>query len=125
MAMGKRFADDAGVTEQVGWDDESVERLLNQLIEVDGGILIIGDRSMIGGLVYPHPFNNERIVFQELFWRSEGRGGMKLLAAAEQRARELGASKSIMLGMTSLPRLDRLYAAKGYAPMEQSYIKGL
>lgn len=123
MAMGRRFADDAGVTREVGWDDESVRNLLVALIDNEDGVLLVCDAGMIGGVVYAHPFNNSCRVFQEMFWRSEGREGLRLLEAAEDAARQRGAERSIMLGMDSLPRLDRLYSRKGYAPTERSYIK--
>lgn len=123
MEMGKRFADAAGVTAKVGWDDESVRTLLGALIDNEDGVLLVCESGMIGGVVYAHPFNNARRVFQEFFWRSEGREGLRLLEAAEDAARARGADRSIMLGMDSLPRLDRLYSRKGYAPTERSYIK--
>lgn len=124
MAMGKAFADEAGVTERVGWDDTAVHTLLEQLIDSPDGILLVGDRCMIGGLVFAHPFSGRR-VFQEMFWRSHGREGLRLLQAAEDKARELGAERSVMIGMHDLPSVGKLYARRGYEPAEQAYIKVL
>jgi len=124
LAMGKAFADEAGVTARVGWDDDCAAALLLGLIENPDGILLVGDNSMIGGVVFAHPFSGVR-VFQEMFWRSHGRDGVRLLKAAETRARELGATRSVMLGMHDMPDVGRLYARMGYAPSEQCFMKVL
>lgn len=121
MDLGRRFADDAGVTEAVGWDDDSVEALLRVMIA--DHILLRGERSIIGGLVFPHPFSG-KIVFQELFWRSEGVGeGVKLLAEAERLAKARGASRSLMLAVETMPGAERIYERRGYAPAERTFIK--
>lgn len=124
MELGKRFADDAGVTDQVGWDDESVEALLRVMI--DGHILLRGETSILGGLVFAHPFNAGRKIFQEMFWRSEGSGeGVKLLAEAERIAKEMGAERSLMLTVATMPGAERIYERRGYVPAEQTFIKEL
>ena len=123
MELGRRFADDAGVTDQVGWDDACVSGLLRVMIAEH--ILLRGERSIIGGLVFPHPFSGRK-VFQEMFWRSEGGGeGVRLLAEAERMAREMGAERALMLAIDTMPDIDRLYQRRGYVPAERSYIKGL
>lgn len=124
LAMGKAFADDAGVTANIGWDDESVKRLLGQLIESPDGILMVADNAMIGGLIYAHPYSGER-VFQEMFWRSHGSNGIRLLKAAEKQAKERGAIRSIMIGMDTMPDTAGLYARLNYKPMERLYSKEL
>lgn len=121
MEMGKRFADDAGVTELVGWDDASVEALLRLMIA--DHILLRGEKSMIGGLVFAHPFNNARVIFQEMFWRSEGREGLALLTEAERLAKEMGASRSYMLAIDTMPRAETIYRRRGYVPAERAFIK--
>jgi GNAT superfamily N-acetyltransferase len=125
MELGKRFADDAGVTDQVGWDDESVELLLTQLIEADDGILLVGEKSMLGGLIYAHPFNRNCRVFQELFWRSEGFEGLKLLAEAERLATAKGATQSLMLDVIAMPGAARIYERRGYKLTERTFTKEL
>lgn len=122
MDLGKRFADEAGVTAQVGWDDATVESLLRLMIAEH--ILLRGERSILGGLVFPHPFSGRK-VFQEMFWRSEGHEGVKLLAAAEQQARAMGAERAMMLFLDALPGAERIYQRRGYARAETSYIKEL
>ncbi len=123
MELGKRFADDAGVTAQVGWKDENVANLLRVMIA--DHILLRGETSIIGGLVFPHPFSG-RVVFQELFWRSEGGGeGVKLLAEAERLAKEMGAERSLMLAVATMPGAERIYERRGYEPAERTFIKEL
>jgi hypothetical protein len=122
MELGRKFADEAGVTDALGWDDDAVEALLRSMIA--DHILLRGDRSMIGGVVYPHPFSGRK-VFQELFWRSEGREGLKLLAAAETVAKAMGAARCLMLDIASMGDLSGLYARRGYRPAERTFIKEL
>lgn len=125
MEIGRRFADEAGVTQQVGWDDESVEGLVGNLIDHEDGIMLVGDKSILGGLVYAHPFNRHRRIFQELFWRSEGREGLKLLVEAEKLASAKGASRSLMLDVASMPGAERIYERRGYSLTERTFTKEL
>jgi hypothetical protein len=123
LEMGRKFADDAGVTARVGWDAQSVVEMLEGLIEGEDGIVLVSDKGMIGGLVYPHPFNRDVLVFAELFWRAEDGNGLALLAEAERLAAERGATKSVMIAMDDMDRTRRLYARLGYAPCESQFMK--
>lgn len=127
LEMGKRFADDAGVTARVGWDEASVIALLNNLIESPGGILLIGEHSMFGGLIYRHPFNANCVVFQEMFWRSEGREGLRAFYTALDRAKELGATHCAMMATegSEPERVSALYTRMGFAPFDRAFIKEL
>ncbi len=125
MALGKRFADEAGVTGAVGWDDDAVEGMLQAMIEGEH-ILLVGDRGMIGGLVFGHPFSGRK-VFQELFWRNEGPAmqGIRLLEEAERLARERGCERSMMIEIETMPGAARIYERRGYLPAERNFIKVL
>lgn len=125
MEMGRRFADDAGVAQAVGWDDDCVEAMLRTMIEGEH-ILLVGERGMIGGLVFGHPFSGKK-VFQELFWRNEGpaRQGVRLLEMAERMAAERGCERSMMIEIGTFPGAARIYERRGYAPAERNYIKEL
>lgn len=127
LRMGKDFADEAGVTAQVGWEDESVEALFNHLIQSPDGVLLVGDRGMIGGLVITHAFNSKARVFQELFWRSEGFEGVSLLKAAEEAARARGANRSLMFSTQNMrpEQTGRLYERLGYERGETIYTKAI
>jgi hypothetical protein len=125
MEMGRKFADEAGVTARIGWDDESVHDMLETLIAEDDGILLVSERGMIGGFVSEHPFNRNTRLFSELFWRAEDGNGLALLAEAERLAAERGATRSLMVAMDGMDRTRRLYARLGYAPCEAQFIKEL
>lgn len=124
MALGREFADEAGVTARAGWDDDHVRALLETLIENEDGILLVSDDGMIGGIVYPHPFSGKR-MFVEMFWRARDGNGLALLKAAENAASERGASQSIMVAMDDMNRTRRLYGALGYTPVEVQFMKEL
>lgn len=123
LVMGKAFADEAGVTDLVGWDDESVTGLLTSLIEHDDGLMIVGGQSILGGVAYAHPFNNATKIFQEMFWRSHGREGIKALRMAEEWMQDRGVSRSFMLGLDTMPNLDRFYQRLGYRAAERTFVK--
>ena len=122
LEMGRKFAEEAGVAAQLGWSDDHATALLG-LLQADH-ILLIGDRAFIGGTIFPHPFSGE-LVFQELFWRSEGRDGLKLLAEAERLAKERGATRFLMIAIDTMPGAERIYQRRGYRPAERSFIKEL
>ncbi len=125
MELGRRFADDAGVTDAVGWDDGAVEAMLRAMIEGEH-ILLVGDRGMIGGLVFGHPFSGRK-VFQELFWRNEGPAtqGVRLLDMAEKLAAERGCERSMMIEIEAFPGAARIYERRGYRTAERNFIKEL
>jgi len=125
LEMGRKFADEAGVTARIGWDDDSVQAMLEGLIESPDGIVLVSERGMIGGYVAAHPFNRAARLFVELFWRAEDGRGLALLNAAEAQAQTLGATKSVMVAMDGMERTTRLYGRLGYALCEAQFIKDL
>jgi N-acetylglutamate synthase-like GNAT family acetyltransferase len=125
LDMGRKFADEAGVTARVGWDDKSVSDMLYGLIESEDGIVMVSDKGMIGGYVASHPFNRAVRMFVELFWRAEDGQGLALLNAAEAQAEALGATKSVMVAMGGMERTTRLYSRLGYTLCEAQYIKDI
>ncbi|CAB5222541.1 hypothetical protein UFOVP368_15 [uncultured Caudovirales phage] len=125
LEMGRKFADDAGVTARVGWDDDSVADMLETLILMDDGIVLVSERGMLGGFVSSHPFNRNVRLFSELFWRAEDGNGLALLAEAERLAAERGAVRSLMIAMDGMDRTQRLYARLGYSLCETHFMKEL
>jgi hypothetical protein len=123
--MGERMAARAQLA--VGYDPESVALTLSHLIDSPDGILLVSDAGMIGGMVYPHPFNHAAKIGQEFFWYSESNCGPDLLAAAETRAKALGALHWTMLAQETMRpnAVGRYYSRHGYSPLERSYIKEL
>lgn len=125
IRLGARMAEKAKLA--TGYDPDSVRATLEHLIDNPDGILLVSVTGMIGGMCYPHPFNHKAKIGQEFFWYSEGNDGPELLAMAEERARECGASHWTMLAQETMrPEVvGRYYGRQGYRPLERSYIKEL
>lgn len=129
--MGIEFAHAAGL---VDVDSETLMQTLEGLI--DNGILKVAVNGSVigcvGALVFPHWWNRNEIVAQELFWwvDEDHRGGsaaLRLLTALEKTAKEHGASKLMMLCLDDLDgnKVARMYSRLGYAPQEQTFVRKL
>lgn len=124
LEMGQRFADRAGLVEHVGYDPDSMERSFSAMIAAPEHVILIGDSGAIGGVSGPHPFNSAHVIAQELFWWSEGREGLRLLAAFEDWARRNCHSlRMITLEAVEPERTGRLYARRGFELLEHGYIR--
>lgn len=123
LEMGARFAKRAQLEEHVGYKPESMAASFNALIE-GGHPVFIGESGAIGAMSSRHPFNDEHVIAQELFWWSEGREGLRLLSALEAWCAENCHSlRMITLEQVEPERTGRLYERRGYKPLEHSYIK--
>lgn len=83
----------------------------------------------IGGMIYPEPYSGE-LIATEFFWyclESHRGGGLRLLKAFEQWAREQGCAQIRMVHlMDSMPeKLDRVYKHYGYVEAERHFVKEL
>lgn len=88
-----------------------------------GGVIILSDTGMIGGLLSPVPFAPDLVVAVELFWWGDG----QLKKAFESWARESGA-KAVQFSALADDRSDimaRLFRRDGYRPVETGYLKDL
>lgn len=129
-AMGNRFHEAAG--QSVPADEECFRYMCIHLMS--SGFLYVLESSgnligMLGGMAYPHWWNRDYLVAQELFWwcEPEARGeGGKLLSAFEDWARNKGVSEITMVGTGKLKHaaLSRYYERRGYKATEQSFTKG-
>lgn len=124
LGMGSRFAEKARLWDHVGYDPESMEATFRAMIESDNFCLFVGECGALGGMVAPHPFNYSRMIADELFWWSEGREGLALLKAYEEWAQGFGA----VVRMTALEavepeRVGKLFARRGYQPLERAFVK--
>lgn len=93
---------------------ESVERTMRLLME--GGILLVSDKGVIGGLLHPL-WQTGEVVAHEFFWWGDAR----LLSAFEERARELDATAIHMMALEE--RVARHYARRGYRQLETVWLK--
>lgn len=124
LKMGRAFADKANLAEHVGYDPANMENTFAEMIAGEHYCLFIGQSGAIGGAKSPHPFNYSHWIAQELFWWSEGREGLRLLAAFEEWAGEHCQSvRMITLEAVNPERMGRLYQKRGYDPLEHGYIK--
>lgn len=127
LVMAEKFIEKAWAHVGVPFDESTCAGLLSRLIDSETGILLIGDRCMFGGIVYPWHFNNNYLTAQELFWWSESRSGLLLLKEAEARAREMGAKTFNMACMDHMgsATLAQFYQRRGYTPNEHIFIREL
>lgn len=122
LEMGEKFAAKARLEEHVGYDPASMGKTFRALIEGEQFCLFVGEQGAIGGMKAPHPFNNARLIADELFWWSEGREGLRLLAAFENWASDA------IVRMTALEavepdRTGKLFERRGYRPLERAFVK--
>ncbi len=128
MAMGREFALVLSLSDSVGYDEPTMERLFLHLINDPMGILLVTDGGAAGGLVHPSMFNAHHLTGQELFWWTspDKRGkGIRLLAALEDEARALGAQSWMVSTMQALnfDGASKLYERRGYRASDRNFIK--
>lgn len=127
--MGAEFVKAAGQPEV---NPETLLATLSALKE--SGILKVAESGSVvgvaGALVFPHYWNANELVAQELFWwvDESHRGtsaGIRLLNALEAAAKERGAKKIMMLCLEAInpDKVERLYRKMGYEPQERTFCK--
>jgi GNAT superfamily N-acetyltransferase len=131
LALGPEFYAEAGLPGR--FHQGTAVRTWAQLIKAGTGMVaVLGEPGCVvgavGGLLYPD-LNDGALVAAEAFWfvspGARGRGALALLDEYEAWAREAGAARLSMVHLVSLnaDRLARLYARRGYRPVEVHYIK--
>lgn len=93
---------------------------------------LLEDGEVVGGLgaIKAPDFHSRRCIASELFWfvlPGQRGGGLQLLQAFEDWAREEGCSHAVMVHLhDSMPeKLQRLYERRGYKQVEVHYLKEL
>lgn len=123
LEMGRKFAERAKLDAHVGFDPHSMVQTFEAMIE-GGHPLFVSDTGAIGATQTPHPFNHEHIAAQELFWWSEGGGGLALLdRLIEHCAEECDSLTMITLEAVEPERVAKIYQRKGFVPLERSFVK--
>ena len=90
---------------------------------MSGGVILLSETGMIGGLLSPVPFAPGLVVGVELFWWGDGH----LKRDFEVWCRERGA-KAVQFSALADDRSDimaRLFRRDGYRPVETGYLKDL
>lgn len=122
LRMGQKFADKADLSAHVGYDQASMRETFAAMIERDEFCLFIGEAGAIGGMKAPHPFNHQTLIADELFWWSEGREGLRLLAAFEDWASD-AVVRMTTLEAVEPERVGKLFERRGYVPLERAYVR--
>jgi GNAT superfamily N-acetyltransferase len=137
LILGRSFFNAAGWPKVTEWHEPSVTATLCALIEgkTPGGLMVAEVEGRVVGmaafLVFPFYFNASAKVGMEIFWfvEPEHRNGCgsQLMTAIEDAAKEQGAGVFIMSSVAGLrdEALARVYARRGYAPAENTFIKRL
>lgn len=123
LEMGRKFAERADLAAHVGFDPHSMVQTFEAMI-AGGHPVFVSDSGAIGATQTAHPFNAEHIAAQELFWWCEGGGGLALLdRLIEHCAAECDSLTMITLEAIDPDRVAKIYARKGFVPLERSFVK--
>ena len=106
----------------IPFDPEGFKVFAGKLI--DGGVILLSDDGMIGGLLNPLYFNPAVILAAELFWYA-GTTGRQLREAFEAWAKDQGAHGAAFSGLADdrHAAIRRVFERAGYAPAEQAFFK--
>lgn len=121
VSLGAEFLA-AGHWGVVGLDKEAFADFAQRLIA--GGVILLSDHGMLGGMVQPLYFQPSVVLGSELFWWGP-KEGRELRRAFEDWCQERGASFVQFSGLVNdrTPLIDRLFERAGYARVETGYLK--
>lgn len=107
---------------EIEFDRDATKEFCARLI--DGGVILMSDAGMIGGLMNPLYFNPSYKVACELFWWATS-GGLKLMKAFENWGLENKASafQFSALGDEKSDRMATLFERAGYRKVETGYFR--
>jgi hypothetical protein len=109
---------------EIPFDRDSTKAFCARLVE--GGVILLSDHGMIGGMLNPLYFNPAHIVAVELFWWAS-KDGLALMRAFEDWGAEQGVVgyQFSALGDAQSERMDTLFQRAGYRKVETGYYKDL
>ena len=124
LEWGAAFAERARLCEHVGYEPADMEATFRAMIEAPEHVIFVSETGAIGALSFPHPFNRQTIMADEMFWWAES-DGMKLLFRLREWCRARGA-KLMMRTLEAVEpdRTGALYKRLGFKLLEHSYIEG-
>ena len=107
---------------EISFDPDSTKDFCARL--VDGGVILLSETGMIGGLLNPLYFNPAYVVACEMFWWAKS-GGRELMEAFEKWGADEGAValQFSALGDDKAERMARLFDLAGYRKVETGYFK--
>lgn len=107
---------------EIAFDRDATKAFCEMLI--NGGVILISETGIIGGLMNPLYFNPSYNVACELFWWATS-GGRELMKAFEDWGVENNASafQFSALGDDKSERMAQLFDRAGYRRVETGYFK--
>ena len=113
---------------EVGFDELSCAKTALNLMNDVNSVVLLDDGAMIGGIVYPHFFNHNVLMAQELLWwcdpAKRGSGSARRLwDAFESWAVSRGAKHVSMISLADMKSVAKLYERRGYKPLETTWVK--
>jgi GNAT superfamily N-acetyltransferase len=134
VAMGVRFLQDSRYSDQVEAeiDIDPLVRLVEACLRL-GTVLVLerNPQHLVGFLallITPHHVTGQPTATEVAWWVNPedrlGSEGVRLLHAAEQWARDQGATRLHMIAPAGSP-VGRLYERRGYAALETAYVRTL
>lgn len=107
---------------EIEFDPVATKAFCERLIE--GGVILMSETGMIGGLLNPLYFNPKYVIACELFWWATS-GGRELMRAFEDWGAENGcrAYQFSALGDDKADRMAQLFNRAGYRKVETGYFK--
>ena len=135
LELGERFFNEAGWSAVFDWDAMSFVESVEDL-DANGVLLVAEDAGQITGIagapVFPAYCNKAVPLSREMFWyvdpaHRRTSAGPALLDGLESRVAAKGARTFTMAALAGRRHaaLARLYRARGYAPVELSFVKRL
>jgi len=125
VALGRAFLETSPYQAWLEENPDQLAAMTTVLLESPAGHVVVADvgEAVVGFLalvVVPHDLS-AALTAKEVCWyvRPETRGvGLRLLRAAERWARAQGARTVQMIAPRKAPRVEALYVALGYEPVE-------
>lgn len=135
VEFGRQFYEKTMFHGMVSYSPEGAESFFRSMIAED--LLFVADEAgrvvgTIGVVIGPFLINHSLGMASELFWwvdpahRKSG-AGLALMDAAENAAREQGATFFTMVALEGgeVEQAARIYRARGYTPAEHTWTKRL
>lgn len=128
VEMGQRFHRETAYSDHLKANPEQMRMMAEKILKDDGWLVSERDGQicgMIGIVLFPHFLSGEMIAGEVVWWvEPEYRGeGVKLMRAAEKRAKASGAKRMQMIAPTD--QVAAVYRRLGYDFVESAYQKTL
>lgn len=99
---------------------DKLTQYLTGLIVADQGVVLRTDTGAITGVHISDPCRDWEVLV-ETAWYSEGRDGLRLLAAFEERGMNLGVDEVRMTTLEVNAGVEKVLTRRGYTRMETSH----